>query len=282
MKKYLIILDVDGTLVKDGFRVHEKNKEVLKKLHKMGHTIMLATGRHYSFSKSILDDLDISSPIIHTNGSLIYSEGLKFKQNFVYIAKDKFRELIKEDVFNKDDYVGHLHYLEDKFLSSTGKLSHVIEEIESSHVIPFPTEINDMWSDPIQENILKTTIIIRKKDQDFEKIVRELNNKYKDYMKFYLWPITNEFIEIEILPKGVSKWNKIKEVVTTLKIDPDNVIAMGDGFNDIEMIKNVKLGVAMKNSVEPLKDIADVITEKTNEEGGVGFFLEKHFDLKGE
>jgi hypothetical protein len=53
-----------------------------------------------------------------------------------------------------------------------------------------------------------------------------------------------------------------------------DVIAFGDQMNDYQMLKKVGYGIAMKNANDQLKSIADGITQKTNDEGGVGYYLE--------
>ena len=71
-----------------------------------------------------------------------------------------------------------------------------------------------------------------------------------------------------------SKWTAISNLANKMNIKTENIIAFGDDTNDIEMIKNAGIGVAMGNADEQLKNIADFITD-TNQNDGVAKFLGK-------
>ena len=70
-----------------------------------------------------------------------------------------------------------------------------------------------------------------------------------------------------------SKWTAISNLANKMNIKTENIIAFGDDTNDIEMINNAGIGVAMGNAEEQLKSIADFITD-TNQNDGVAKFLE--------
>lgn len=67
--------------------------------------------------------------------------------------------------------------------------------------------------------------------------------------------------------------NKLSQ---SLKISNKDIVAFGDSYNDIELIKNCGVGIAMKNAVTELQKEADFITEDTNEEDGVYRFSVKY------
>lgn len=75
------------------------------------------------------------------------------------------------------------------------------------------------------------------------------------------------------MKKGVTKASAIETLAEHLGIDKKEIIAIGDGGNDIEMLQTAGLKIAMKNATESLKQIADVITPVDNNEGGVGSVL---------
>ena len=83
---------------------------------------------------------------------------------------------------------------------------------------------------------------------------------------------------LEVMDKRGSKSNAVKFVSERLKLDPSEIIAMGDNYNDIEMIKFAGMGVAMGNAPDDIKAIADYVTD-TNNEDGVRKALEKFFNL---
>lgn len=71
----------------------------------------------------------------------------------------------------------------------------------------------------------------------------------------------------EILAKDTNKWTAIKVLTDSLKIKREEIMAIGDNFNDIEMIKNAGLGIAMNNGSPVAKEVATVIAPSNNEDG---------------
>ena len=71
----------------------------------------------------------------------------------------------------------------------------------------------------------------------------------------------------EILAKNTNKWSAINELIGRLGISKDEVIAIGDNFNDIEMIKNAGLGIAMNNGSPFAKEVAKIVAPSNNEDG---------------
>ena len=72
----------------------------------------------------------------------------------------------------------------------------------------------------------------------------------------------------------VSKWNTIKSLTEKLGIDTKNIIAFGDDYNDIDMIKNAGIGIAMGNAEENVKKVANFVTD-TNMNDGVAKYIKQ-------
>ena len=75
------------------------------------------------------------------------------------------------------------------------------------------------------------------------------------------------------------KWLSLSEYAKEKDIAKEEIITIGDDNNDAEMIKNAGCGIAMKNASEGVKQVADIITEKDNNESGLSFELRKILDL---
>lgn len=80
---------------------------------------------------------------------------------------------------------------------------------------------------------------------------------------------------IEVVPKGIDKAASIKVLTSQLGISRENIIACGDGFNDLSMIQYAGVGVAMENAVDAVKKEADYITTSNNEDG-IAKVIEKY------
>lgn len=72
---------------------------------------------------------------------------------------------------------------------------------------------------------------------------------------------------LEIVPKGTDKWEGVKRLLKGTDIKEHNVMAIGDGTNDIEMIKGSGLGIAMGNAKDEVKVIADIIVDTNDRDG---------------
>ena len=79
---------------------------------------------------------------------------------------------------------------------------------------------------------------------------------------------------VELVPKGIDKAQSLERLLQHLGFDATNLIAFGDGYNDLSMIKYANMGVAMANAAPELRAIADYVT-LSNDEDGVAIFLEK-------
>lgn len=79
---------------------------------------------------------------------------------------------------------------------------------------------------------------------------------------------------LEIMPKGIDKARSLARLLEVLGLDREQMIACGDGYNDLTMIKYAGLGVAMENAVLPVRQAADYITASNNHDG-VGLVVEK-------
>lgn len=71
-----------------------------------------------------------------------------------------------------------------------------------------------------------------------------------------------------MVPAGVNKWAGLQVLLQHLNIDPQQIVAVGDGSNDLEMVKHVGTGVAMGNAVPQVKAAAAVVVS-SNDDGGI-------------
>jgi hypothetical protein len=79
---------------------------------------------------------------------------------------------------------------------------------------------------------------------------------------------------LEILPKGIDKAASLERLLTHLNMSREEMIACGDGYNDLSMIEYAGLGVAMENAVLPVRKAADYVTASNNDDG-IALVVEK-------
>ena len=91
--------------------------------------------------------------------------------------------------------------------------------------------------------------------------------------------VSIEYFYTEITEKNVDKWYALEYLIDKLHIDKKDIIAIGDNANDIKMIKQAELGIAMKGSSPKVKKIANYVTEYDNNHDGAARAIEKFLDI---
>jgi HAD superfamily hydrolase (TIGR01484 family) len=94
----------------------------------------------------------------------------------------------------------------------------------------------------------------------------------RQYQDIRYYCVTGEDL-ISVLPGNVSKWNGVKQLAEYWQIPIEDIVAFGDDYNDIELIKNCGKGVVVANGLEEVKAVADEMCG-TNDEDGVAKWLE--------
>ena len=79
------------------------------------------------------------------------------------------------------------------------------------------------------------------------------------------------------MPLGVDKAASLERLFEIIGVDKEDTVACGDGFNDMSMIEYAGVGVAMANAKDEVKAVADVVTEKSNDEDGLLEIIERFF-----
>ncbi|WP_428911355.1 Cof-type HAD-IIB family hydrolase [Niallia sp. Krafla_26] len=268
-EKHLIVLDLDGTLLKDDKTISSKTKKVLFKAKEAGHEVMIATGRPYRSSEMYYKELDLKSPVVNFNGAFIHhpkdsSFGIHHSPLDMSVAKDivdacndfDFHNIIAEVI---DDVF--IHYHDEKLLQI---FSYGNPNITTGDIRKFL-------------NASPTSLLIHSEKEQVKKIRQHLAEVHAEVIEQRSWG--DPFPIIEIVRHGLNKAVGLKKVSQYYGIPKDRIIAFGDEDNDLEMIDYAGYGVAMGNAIDELKNLANDITY-TNEEDGIGHYLNDLLNLK--
>ncbi|MBI5975294.1 Cof-type HAD-IIB family hydrolase [Staphylococcus canis] len=268
MKKYLICLDLDGTLLNDQKEIPPYTFEVLTTLQKQGHILMITTGRPFRASKPYYEQLHMRSPVVNFNGA------------YVHHPHDANFKTLHEQL----DQALSLSILETL---KKMKVKNIIAEVMDRVYIDRPdarlfegfsmgnpkTEVGDIC-ETLDEN--PTSILVEAEEYMIPRIKQALTRFYAENIEHRRWGAP--FPVIEIVKRGISKATGIDYVRHYLNIERDAIIAFGDEDNDLEMIKYAKYGVAMDNAIDELKHVAHATTLSNNEDG-IGIYLNDFFNL---
>ncbi|MFX0559935.1 HAD family hydrolase [Tepidibacillus infernus] len=261
MEIQAVVLDLDGTLLNKQTKISNRNKEVLKKLIDKGVKVFLATGRAPAASAHFHQQLGLETVMICSNGTMIY---------------DRINDRnMKHFTMPKEVAISILEGFKPHVSNILGFYDQLVYSLTNDQVVEWwkvsfqrtPDYIGD-FAHLLQHDISKFEIFLKDRQVIFNH--EELEESLSD--QIYLLKSPGY---IEIMPKGTSKWHALKEVLTYYDLDPARTIAFGDGNNDIEMITNVGMGVAMGNAIADLKQVAKDTTIN-HDEDGVAYFLEKY------
>lgn len=274
----LVAIDLDGTLLTEEKRVPLKNAEVLKKLLDKKIEIIIATGRRYWSAKKFMREIDMNLTVIANNGTIIRSMDDDKAILNKYLNKEDFYTLIKEG--RKRNLYPIIHV--DHFDEGYDIMIELDKEHKkySSYLYDIPDryqQIDDLLS---YKNPRVLSVVFPGEINLLKEFHGLLNDTHKDkYCSHILTSLSKVGPILEIMGPLGSKWKTLSDYARQKGIAEEEIVAIGDDDNDIEMIQNAGLGIGMKNASPGVKKNADIITEKTNDECGVADILTKVFEL---
>lgn len=257
----LIACDLDETLLNDQHMITKENEEAIQEARKYGVKFVPATGRGFNSVKKILDKLDLSGKsdeyVIALNGSIVVNnngEHLKKPECMEFELVNKLFSSglhynICIELYTENMVYGYrLNQDEKNFLD--GRMEY-IEFLEPNiHFLK-------------NESIIK--ILFVNTDYSYlEDIKKELGDIVAETNVSFS---SNRYMEFN--SKGVSKGAGLENLAKLLGINLEDVIAIGDNFNDLTMIQKAGLGVGVRNAGAEIKKACTYVTQATNNESAV-------------
>ncbi len=259
----VVALDLDGTLLNSKHQISSYNSRVLHALTAMGIEIMLCTGRPYRAMKTYYDQLDLESPLICFNGAqIVNSQGEpllqttlshRISQRLVEIGKE--RGVYTHGFIDDRWLVSELTDAARDYQERSGLKAEVVDftRIEPLHFIKLmyiadPAELNPLYD--------------------------QLTNEFGDEIyKAFSWATF-----LEVLNKDSSKAKALGWYLEYQGLSRENLLVMGDGGNDMDMLEFAGIGVAMENASDQVKGVANRVAPH-HEDNGVGRFLADFFKI---
>lgn len=263
----LIATDLDGTLVTDDKKLTDSTIKNVKRALKKNVKIIISSARAFYRLERYIDELDLRKENQYTicfNGAMIVENitgEVLYSKN---LDKQEVNELIS---LGKQLNVPIMLY--SKSAHRAEAIPEVIQKNENSKGMNLKIEnFNEIDFDK-EENYIYKIVFMDKPEKIIEirkKLLKEIIDKYE---------VTSSVPEyIEFVKKGIKKSEAIKFIMDKCKIKQEEVIAIGDGENDVEMLRFAGLGIAMDNANHYVKENADYITTSNNDDG-VGNVIEK-------
>lgn len=283
----LAAIDLDGTMLNQYGLVTQRTKEAIKNAQESGIEVVIASGRPTDSVKTIAQEINSNKYFISGNGAIIYDIT---NDEIIYentLKKQKVLDIIK---ICEENSIYYNIYTEKEILAKSlqcNVLYYYKENLNKDE--KNKTQINIVeniynYISNRDEKVVKITIcdnhqvifnsIMRKLKEISEIEVLEVSHMSRKIIKQGTEDVPIEYFYTEISAKNVDKWNAIEFLKEKMKIEKNEIIAIGDNMNDKIMIENAGLGIAMGESTPVIKEIADVVTD-TNCNDGVAKVLEK-------
>ncbi len=258
MKYRAVALDLDGTLLDSQGHVSEKNKQKLQALSDAGVIVILATGRYYVQMSSVLDRLSYSGILISTDGAVTIDVNQKKVLNdYSFHIRDveETIRLCREREIHCAVNTAFRYYVES------------ISDFHQEHYQKYSTKyaiIPNLLK--IKEPILKFVVSDHRFMSGWQHVEYDEHLRKRADAEHYK----------EIVHQHTCKTNAIRDLLIQYQIPPEELIAIGDYYNDIDMLEYAGMGIAMGNAPDEVKRIANDVA-LTNDEDGVCYALEKYF-----
>lgn len=276
MKKRLLFMDLDGTLLNDEKKITEGNRAALNDLLARGHGAIITTGRPL---KSAMDQarlLGMDRPgcyLIAYNGAVIYDwsqEKQIFTRSLPYSTVHRVVELANERGEHVQTYDTWKVLVERRCDDAAVRRYCKLIGMEFSVV-------EDVHTD-LKEEPVKCLVINYEEKSGLVKIQEWIRENMREEVDCFF--SCDQYLEV--VPKGMSKGEAVKMLSRMMGVEIADAISVGDAANDLSMIEAAGIGVAMANATAEVKAVADYITVKDNNHDGIAEVVERFFQEKAE
>jgi Cof subfamily protein (haloacid dehalogenase superfamily) len=256
--------DLDGTVLagaEKGCYMPERTKKALGDLHASGVTVVLASGRMHESMRMVASSMDFKGPIISYNGamtrdaddSLLHHQPLEASLSDEVVDYAEVRGIPLNFYHEGRIYARRFDPWWDLYEGRTSSPMHEVESLRAY-----------LGKEPTKLLMISTA-----------ERIRALELEFKDRLKGRANVLVSSDEYLEFMSLGVDKGAALERLAKHLGVDRREIVAAGDGFNDIEMLRYAGVGVAIANGREALKAEADHVVASP-EEGGVAAFIEKY------
>ena len=261
----LIAVDLDGTLVRSDQSISQRTMDTLIRVQEMGVKVVVASGRPTFGTAHVADTLRLEKYggyVMSYNGGEIYDWRTKIQLHAQTLDEAIIPYLYtcaKEHGMSIMTYIG----------------KEVVSEVDDNEYIQYSVMRNRMTLRKVDDfvkamegaGIVKCIIVgdptlLPALETEMQKVLKEKAGVFR-----------SESFFLEIVPMGIDKAKGLSILLDKIGLQPSELIAFGDGYNDTPMLQFAGTGVAMENAAKEIKKTADMVT-LSNDDDGVAITLE--------
>ncbi|MGE3468557.1 MAG: Cof-type HAD-IIB family hydrolase, partial [Pyrinomonadaceae bacterium] len=280
----LLALDLDGTTLNSAGQVSDANREAIRAAENAGVLVTIATGRRFRDARPVGLDLGLNAPLITHNGALLKYADTKEIVACDLLSTETSREIVRlgktfgGDALVSTDPHGHGELLYDRVSEHNIPLKKYLRWSESLHGgaagrdgVEHVKDLNEILHEHEIVHISFSGACVS---------MFELEGKLRDELAGRVTLLATiyphlDFTLIDILPPDASKGHGVARLAAINELAPENVMAIGDNFNDIEMLEYAGTAVVMGNADPKLLERREFYTTLSNDESGVAAAIER-------
>jgi Cof subfamily protein (haloacid dehalogenase superfamily) len=254
----IIFLDIDGTLIKSDHTISEATIDIIQKLKENQILVVLVSARPIHGMIKIVEEAGLQGfPAVSLNGALIFiNEKVAFESVIEINVARRIYDYLKQYHTTPIFYNQHSWFSEmpDHHTGYEQKITDVPITIE-----PFNNTIQN-WK---KQNSGPNKILVIGEESEINEIKNNLTGQFSHRLNI----LTSKQTYLEIMNREASKLTAVKYLLEQFNLNREEAIAIGDHFNDKEMIQFAGMGIAMGNSPDEVKAAADYVTDTNNHDG---------------
>jgi Cof subfamily protein (haloacid dehalogenase superfamily) len=279
----LLALDLDGTLLDSHGQVPEENRKAIRAAEELGVLVTIATGRRFRDGRPLGIELELNAPLVTHNGALLkYADTLETVASSL-LAVETARKVVgvgKEfggDALVSADPHGKGTLLYDRVSADNIPLQRYVEWAtrlhgdEAEHAVMQVGDLNEVLDEHEIIHISFSGTCVR-----MEEMIAVLEQELGDSVTVLptIYP-RRDFTLIDVLPPDASKGLGVEKLAILNGLTAEHVMAIGDNFNDVEMLEFAGTAVVMGNADPSLLGRDEFYTTVSNDEGGVAAAIER-------
>lgn len=268
----LIAIDLDGTLLHSDRTLSAENLLAIREAKAAGVQVVLCTGRPLLAMEYLLDEIGLRD---EGDLAITYNGGL--------IQKTQTGEVVRQITLNREDCkeifeLGQDLHLPVNFID----LNYIYEPpypvgAESIYMAARRKDTNkiglqfkEIDIENLPEPFFINKIVMSRPGEELDAMIPKIPTHYHEKYNIYK---SQDFI-LEVLPPSVDKGSAMSFIGEALGFEKNQIMGLGDQENDLSLVANAGLGIAMENAIPEVKEVADYIT-KSNNENGVAHAINK-------
>jgi Cof subfamily protein (haloacid dehalogenase superfamily) len=276
----MVAIDLDGTLLSPEGTVTDRTKAAIHQCLSAGMLVCFATGRNWTESRTVLETVAHYDTAVFAGGAIVIDTRQEVILHRQMVDPQLARDICKvlEDAGHavlalQETAAAGVDYLVSDEVPLNGETMHWMSVTRAS--VHHVTRLSEYP----HEHTLRLGIVAQ--PAEVAEVDRELSQRFGDRVLLQRLFVPSASVEVlEIFDPSVNKWEGIMQVAARHQLTPEQIIAVGDDVNDLHMIRNAGLGIAMGNAKPEVKAIAKRVIGH-NRDDGLAIFLEEIAAARG-